>query len=93
MPDNHKISVCPAWLFQGLAMNEVTYLGRTICCDDFRTWIYGKNDTKKLVNSWNEYQDHINSGDWYASIEDLEKESTSEPVEVVVVKPGTKKRR
>lgn len=74
-------------------MNEVTYLGRTICCDDFRAWIYGKNNTKKLVNSWNEYQENINSGEWYASIEDLEKESTAEPIEVVVVKPRTKKRR
>jgi hypothetical protein len=77
-------------------MNEVTYLGRTICCDDFRAWIYGKNDTTKLVNSWDEFQEHINSGKWYASKEDLERESApkpTEPVEVIVVKPRTKKRR
>lgn len=74
-------------------MNQVTYLGRTICGDNFRTWMYGKNDEKKLVNSWKEYQEHINSGEWYSSKEDLEKESTPEPIEVVVVKPRTKKRR
>jgi hypothetical protein len=72
---------------------EVTYFGRTICTEDFRAWIYGKNETKKLVNSWNEYQENINSGEWYASKEDLEKESTPETIEVVVIKPRTKKRR
>jgi hypothetical protein len=69
---------------------EVTYKGRTMCCDDFRTWIYGKNDTKKLVNSWSEYEDHINGGEWYSTKE--EAEATPKQEEVVVIKPKGRKK-
>ncbi len=72
---------------------EVTYLGRTFCCDHFRTWIFGKNDTKKLVESWEEYQDHINSGDWFATEQEAEvlKEDTPATEAVIIKIKGRKK--
>jgi len=44
----------------------VNYRGRTVLKEGFRAFVYGKDDNKKLVNSWNEYQDAIGSGFWFA---------------------------
>lgn len=48
-------------------MNDyVTYLGRTVLRENFRTYVYGQDSQKKLVNSWNQFQEAIGSGLWHA---------------------------
>lgn len=44
----------------------VKYCGNVVPKDGFRAFIYGANDTQKLVNSWTEYEDHIASGVWFS---------------------------
>lgn len=48
---------------------EVVYQGRTICTDFFRAFVYGAHDAQKLANSYDEYMDLIQSGDWYSTKE------------------------
>ncbi len=43
----------------------VTYRNRTVLREGFRVFVYGKDDSKKLVNSWHEYQEAIGSGFWH----------------------------
>ena len=50
----------------------VTYQGRQVPRKGFRVFVYGKNDTKKLVNSFDEFESHIQSGNWYERIEELQ---------------------
>lgn len=65
------------------------YLGRPVAKEGFRTFIYGPNGTKKLVNSWDEYESHMESGLWFSTIE-AAKQSVVTPV--VEEKPEPKKR-
>ncbi len=44
---------------------SVLYCGRIVPIEGFRTFVYGHNGTKKLVNSWTEFQEHIGSGVWF----------------------------
>lgn len=50
---------------------QVVYQGRSIATDGFRVFIYGSNGSKKLVNSWDEFQAHMAMGVWFSSIEDV----------------------
>lgn len=45
--------------------NYVEYLGRMIPESTFRAYVYSK-DSKKLVNSWAEFQEAMASGVWFA---------------------------
>jgi hypothetical protein len=47
----------------------VLYNGRSVPKDGFRVFIYGINNTEKLVNSWDEYQKEISSGLWFSTKE------------------------
>ena len=49
--------------------DAVLYCGRIVSTVGFRTFIYGINDTQKLVESWPEYQENISSGTWFATKE------------------------
>lgn len=44
---------------------KVLYRGNLIETDGFRAYVYGQDNLKKLVNSYEEYEAHINSGDWF----------------------------
>lgn len=44
----------------------VVYQGRVIDKKNFRMFLYGANNEKKLVNSWDEYQEAIQSGVWHS---------------------------
>jgi hypothetical protein len=46
-----------------------TYLGREVIKAGFRAFIY-KHDLKKLVNSFEEYEAHKATGEWFDSEED-----------------------
>lgn len=47
----------------------VNYQGRMVLKKGFRVFIYGYDDKSKLVNSWEEFQKHMESGEWFDSIQ------------------------
>ena len=50
---------------------QVEYNGRSIAKEGFRAFIYGANNTKKLVNSWDEFEAHMASGVWFATLDEV----------------------
>ena len=50
---------------------EVLYQGRKVSRDGFRVFVYGRNDQKKLVNSWDEFKSHMATGIWFANVSDI----------------------
>lgn len=48
-------------------VQTVMYLGRPVDKAHFRAYIYGANGLEKLVNSWNEFQTHMQTGLWFAT--------------------------
>lgn len=48
------------------------YLGRIVDKKNFRAFVYGANGEKKLVNSWDAYEAAMESGLWFATVEDAE---------------------
>jgi hypothetical protein len=46
------------------------YLGRIVPKEGFRTNIYAPNGSQKIVESWEEFESHMESGTWFASKED-----------------------
>jgi len=51
--------------------HSVTYLGRAVDKNHFRTFIYSADGLQKLVESWKEYEDHMASGIWFSEKEEL----------------------
>jgi len=49
------------------------YLGKIVSKQNFRAFIYGPNESKKLVNSWDEYEAHMSSGLWFATKDEANK--------------------
>lgn len=52
------------------------YLGRIVEKEHFRTFIYNPNGEQKLVESWDDYEACMQSGLWFATVEDA-KESVA----------------
>jgi hypothetical protein len=52
--------------------SEGMYLGRMVPKEGFRVFIYGKDDKKKVVNSWDEFVNHMATGEWFSSPEELQ---------------------
>lgn len=48
----------------------VTYQNREVPEEGFRVFIYAKDGNKKLVNSWDEFKNHVFSGEWYVTQEE-----------------------
>ena len=46
------------------------YLGQIVDKAHFRTFIYGADGAKKLVESWDDYEKHMESGIWFSTQED-----------------------
>ena len=46
------------------------YLGRIVDKEHFRTNVYAMDGSKKVVDSWDEYEKAMESGLWYSTIED-----------------------
>lgn len=61
---------------------SVIYLGRAVSKNGFRVFVYSLTE-QKLVESWDEYIDHISSGVWFATMEDAQKAKAPEPASVV----------
>ena len=48
---------------------HVLYLGRVVPKKNFRTYIYGTDGLSHLVNSWQEFEEHISTGVWFDTLE------------------------
>lgn len=46
------------------------YLGQIVDKKYFRTFVYSMDGSKKLVESWDEYEQHMESGLWFSTQED-----------------------
>ena len=69
-----------------MAVESVEYLGRLVSKDGFRVYVYGLEAQKKLVTSWEQYQAHLETGNWHSSIDEIPKKET--PVEAKPRKKG-----
>ena len=56
------------------------YLGRVISKDKFRAYVYAKDGKSMLVNSWSEFEKAMESGLWFAKIEDANPKPIKENV-------------
>ena len=54
------------------------YLGQIVSKNNFRVFIYAPDGSQKLVESWDSYEKHMESGLWFATREDAQ-ESVSPP--------------
>jgi hypothetical protein len=45
---------------------EVEYLGRLVSKEGFRAFIYGRDNLQKCVNSWDEFENQLATGLWFA---------------------------
>jgi hypothetical protein len=71
----------------------VHYLGRQVPKDGFRVFVYGKDGQQKLVNSYQEYEAQLATGNWFAQLSDMESiVEEVEPVEDVPVKTKPRKK-
>ena len=46
------------------------YLGRIVEKKNFRAFIYGPNGEQRLAESWEEFEANMQSGVWFATLED-----------------------
>ncbi len=49
---------------QGIAR---IYKGRPVSEEGFRAFVYSKDGTRRLVNSWKEFEAHLQTGVWFDS--------------------------
>jgi hypothetical protein len=59
------------------------YQGRILSDMDrmyFRAYIYDSKGCKKLINSWNEFEHHMETGIWFSSLDDLNKKTNTDNV-------------
>ena len=52
---------------------SVLYQGRLVEKEFFRAFVYSRDGTTKLANSWDEFLYLIGTGLWHASLEDVKK--------------------
>ena len=62
------------------------YKGRIVEKKNFRTKIYGQNGSKKIVESWEEFEREMASGVWFATLD----EAGDTPVKIEKKKPVKK---
>lgn len=57
---------------QGCFMKETPaiYQGRIVSKNNFRAYIYASDGSQKLVESWDEYERHMETGLWFSLKED-----------------------
>lgn len=46
------------------------YLGRMVSKEHFRAFVYSMDGSQKLVESWDDYEQHMESGLWFSTKED-----------------------
>ena len=68
-----------------------TYLGRIVSKENFRTFIYAKGGAKRLVESWDDFEDAMASGAWFATLEESNgEEEVATPTPKKAKKPPVK---
>lgn len=60
---------------------DAIYLGKRISRENFRAYIYGADGARKLVDSWDAFTKHMETGLWFDSLDKVP------APEVVVEKP------
>ncbi len=65
------------------------YKGRVISKENFRVFVYATNGAKKLMESWEEFERHIQTGTWFATR--AESLIFVNPEEIIFVPPIEKK--
>lgn len=62
--------------------------------ENFRAYVYAKDGKKKMVNSWNEFRAHVETGHFFATKEAAENVSreTSVIAEEFIPKPRPRKK-
>lgn len=53
------------------AADQVTYRGRWVSRKNFRVFVYGHGNKKKIVNTHEAYLEAIGSGDWFSSEDEV----------------------
>jgi hypothetical protein len=66
------------------------YKGKMVSKDKFRAFIYAPNGGRKLVESWDAFESHMESGLWFATKKDAKESVTS--AQVFGEKPKAKPR-
>lgn len=62
------------------------YLGRIVDKKHFRVFIYSSDGQKKLVSSWDDFENHMQTGLWFASEYEEKKEVKNLDKDFVVPK-------
>jgi hypothetical protein len=62
------------------------YLGRLVSKVNFRAFIYHPNGTKRLVESWDEFEANMQTGLWFATLQEAQ-------VTMEVAKPKSRSSR
>jgi hypothetical protein len=66
------------------------YLDRVVSKENFRVFIYDVCGTTKLVESWEEYERHMQTGLWFATLEEYQAfDSFKDDLEKTIVKEET----
>lgn len=59
-------------------VDQVIYLGRYVNREHFRAWVYDANGDQKLADDFNEFEDLLATGLWFA-----EKQEAQPKVEII----------
>lgn len=70
----------------------VVYDGRIVPKEGFRVFIYDIDGNEKLVNTWDEYEEHISDGTWY-TYKDRRTQNKSNNDEVVEIQENGKHKK
>lgn len=65
------------------------YLGRLVSKENFRVFIFAPDGSQKLVESWDDFEKHMEGGLWFASLDDAKASQAQE--EKAEVKPKASK--
>lgn len=60
----------PAFKDETMKGTPAIYLGRIVPKENFRAFIYAMDGSKRLVESWDEFEANMQSGLWFATAED-----------------------
>jgi hypothetical protein len=65
------------------------YKGRQISPENFRAFVYAADGTRRLVNSWADFEKHMQTGVWFASHENVPKKDA----EVISIAKGASRKK
>lgn len=60
--------------------NPAMYLGRVVDKAHFRVFIYDAEGKQKLIESWDDFESHMQSGIWFAERQKKKKPRSAAPV-------------